>query len=85
MKLTLLLLVASASFAVAQAVVYVPLSDSGPSYRSRVLADLQRQQEIQRLERALQLQQIHVAYPQQPLLYRYLERNPRYIPTYLGK
>lgn len=37
------------------------------------------------LQRQLQLNAIMSAYPNQPTLYRYLERNPRYIPTYLGK
>lgn len=28
---------------------------------------------------------VYSAYPNNPVLYRYLERNPRYIPLYLGK
>ena len=36
-------------------------------------------------QRALQMQSIYTAYPQNPALYRYLQRNPRYIDLYLGK
>jgi hypothetical protein len=32
-----------------------------------------------------QLEPIYQAYPNNPQLYRYLERNPRYIDYYLGK
>lgn len=45
--------------------------------------DAQRQADL--LQRQLQMNAIMSAYPNNPVLYRYLERNPRYIPTYLGK
>jgi hypothetical protein len=46
---------------------------------------LEQQLIYERLQRQLQLQSIYSAYPDNPVLYRYLERNPRYIPLYLGK
>jgi hypothetical protein len=60
-------------------------ADDAFSYRNQLrLEALRLEFERARLQRDADLNAIRVAYPDNPQLYRYLQRNERYIPRYLG-